>query len=48
LAEIRRAEIRIANDHLRMSSLDAARKLAKGGKKLWHSLTKRAQGRRDR
>ncbi len=48
LAEMRRAEIRIANDHLRMISLDAARKLAKGGKELWDSLMKRAQGRRNR
>jgi hypothetical protein len=48
LAEMRRAEIRIANDHLRMISLDMARNLAAGGKKLWDSLIKRAQGRRDR
>ena len=48
LAEMRRAEIRIAKDHLRMISLDAARKLASGGKKLWDSLRKRAQRQRDR
>ncbi len=48
LAEMRRAEIRIAKDHLRMFSLDTARKLARGGKKLWDSLMKRAQGRRNR
>jgi hypothetical protein len=40
---MRRAEIRIAKDHLRMISLDAARKLASGGKKLWDSLMKRAR-----
>ena len=41
LAEMRRAEIRIANDHLKMISLDVARKLAKGVKKLWDSLVNR-------